>query len=72
MLTWVKHILVGVSLFEHDGAVHQEKAWERCLPCPLRRSRHLTNCTSTDPAMVFASLEAGTVVHEAVCLAERL
>ena len=38
----------------------------------LRHSLRLANCTGTVPALVFASLEAGTIVNEAVRQVKRL
>ena len=34
VLTWTKHILMGVSLFEHEDAVNHGLALGRHLPCP--------------------------------------
>ena len=42
------------------------------MPRSLRRSLHLANCVATDPALMFAALEAGTVVHEVLRRAKRL
>ena len=59
VLTWTKHILMGVSLFEHEDAVNHGLALGRHLPCPCTApitSSYQLYCNSSRHS-VYASLQ---------------
>ena len=63
-----RHVLENVGPIEQKDTVHLDLAWELDVPCRIRCGRRtcLLDSAPLVQPQVFASLEAGTVVHEAV------